>query len=219
MKNFPTLDWAAGKQAVEAIAPVISTRYWDRLGEAFTLLFLGQAAAAVLIALLWGLLISQFPKLINALVSIYTPKDNEGNDVFPILREGFTFPNLSKLVACILIDSIGASNELLPWFGEIVDVVWAPIAAIAVRRLFWGSNVVFFLEFVEEILPFTDFIPLATICWCVETFFSTSDAAKLLGIGDYRMRNMTNQRVDLSKLDIYADEFYVEKNQDKPSAN
>jgi hypothetical protein len=85
-----------------------------------------------------------------------------------------------------LIDFIGASNELLPGMGEVVDVVWAPVAAIILRRLFGGSNVVFFLEFSDEILPLTDFIPVATLCWLVETLFSSGEAAKFLSIGDYR---------------------------------
>lgn len=54
--------------------------------------------------------------------------------------------------------------------GEVTDVVWAPIAALGLRNLY-GSNVVFALEFVEEILPFTDFIPLATVCWVVDSFY------------------------------------------------
>jgi len=43
--------------------------------------------------------------------------------------------------------------------------------------------VVFALEFIEEILPFTDILPLATICWVVETYYGDSDIAKTLQIG------------------------------------
>lgn len=42
---------------------------------------------------------------------------------------------------------------------------------------------VFALEFIEEILPFTDILPLATICWVVETYYGDSDIAKTLQIG------------------------------------
>ena len=70
----------------------------------------------------------------------------------------------SKLLLCILIDIVGTSSELLPVLGEVTDVAWAPVAALGLRSLF-QSNTVFALEFAEEILPFTDVVPLATICW------------------------------------------------------
>jgi hypothetical protein len=38
----------------------------------------------------------------------------------------------------------------------------------------------------EEILPFTDVLPLATICWVVDTFLVDSELAKLLQLGIYR---------------------------------
>jgi hypothetical protein len=50
------------------------------------------------------------------------------------------------------------------------DVIWAPIAATALRSIYGGSNVIFALEFLEEILPFTDIIPIPTMCWAIESF-------------------------------------------------
>ena len=94
-------------------------------------------------------------------------------------------PDFRKLLICLLVDIIGTSSELLPILGELTDVVWAPIAALTLRSLFQGSNVVFALEFAEEFLPFTDVLPLATICWIVETFYGDSDFAKTLQIGRY----------------------------------
>ena len=64
-------------------------------------------------------------------------------------------PDIGKLILCIVIDVIGTSSELIPIAGELTDVAWAPIAAIALRSIY-GSNIIFALEFVEEILPFTD---------------------------------------------------------------
>ena len=88
-------------------------------------------------------------------------------------------------MTCIIIDVIGTSSELLPFIGEVTDVVYAPVAALALRSLFQGSNVVFALEFLEEFLPFTDILPLATICWIVQTYYGDSSIAKNLGIGVY----------------------------------
>ncbi len=94
-------------------------------------------------------------------------------------------PDVGKLLICLLVDIIGTSSELLPILGELTDVVWAPIAALTLRSLFQGSNIVFALEFAEEFLPFTDVLPLATICWIVETFYGDSEIAKTLQIGVY----------------------------------
>ena len=71
-------------------------------------------------------------------------------------------PDFGKLILSIAIDVIGSSSNLVPVLGEVTDVIWAPMAALALRSLY-GSNVVFALEFAEEILPFTDILPLATI--------------------------------------------------------
>lgn len=89
---------------------------------------------------------------------------------------------------------------MIPIIGEATDVLWAPIAAVLMRNLFYGSNVVLVLEFVEEVLPFTDILPLATLCWVLDTFFGESDAARALGLG-------SNRRVDLqdnAAIDVTA---------------
>ena len=77
------------------------------------------------------------------------------------------------------------------------------VIAYALRSLYGGSNVVFLLEFVEEILPFTDILPLATICWFIETFYYDSDIAKLLQIntGDVVSKD-DNSIVDVKSEDI-----------------
>jgi hypothetical protein len=72
-------------------------------------------------------------------------------------------PDVGKLLLCLVIDILGTSSELIPFVGELTDVAYAPLAAFALRYLFQGSNVIFALEFVEEILPFTDVLPLATL--------------------------------------------------------
>ena len=63
--------------------------------------------------------------------------------------------------------------------------------------MFNGSNVIFALEFLEEILPITDILPLATICWIVETFYGESNIARTLQIGMYNKNNMRNGAIDI----------------------
>lgn len=94
--------------------------------------------------------------------------------------------DIPKLFICLTIDTLGTSSEFIPFVGEITDLAYAPFASLLFKNyLFPGSNVVFALEFVEEILPFTDILPLATICWVVDTFFRDSDLAKLLQLGEF----------------------------------
>ena len=111
-------------------------------------------------------------------------------------------PDVPKLLLCLLIDILGTSSELLPIVGEFTDIAYAPIAALALRSLFQGSNVVFALEFAEEILPLTDILPLATICWVVETYFGDSDVARILQVGVYGPNYVevnTDTRYDVPK--------------------
>ncbi len=112
--------------------------------------------------------------------------------------------DLTKLLLCIVIDTLGSANEAVPLVGELVDVVYAPIAALLLRQLFNGSNVVFLLEFAEEILPFTDILPLATICWVVEAFFGNGNLAKALRIGAYAPAVEVESDFD-NKIDVKAD--------------
>lgn len=72
-------------------------------------------------------------------------------------------PDFKKLFICLAIDAIGSSSEIIPILGKSTDFLFAPIAGTILRSLFGGSNILFLLEFTEEILPFTDVLPLATI--------------------------------------------------------
>jgi len=72
-----------------------------------------------------------------------------------------------KLLAAILIDLIGMVSYILPGASELLDAIWAPMSAILVfilfnRKLSWAS-----FTFLEELLPFTDVVPSATIAWYV----------------------------------------------------
>jgi hypothetical protein len=75
-------------------------------------------------------------------------------------------PNLSY---CILLDIIGYASFALPMLGEFSDLVWAPVSGFLFYKLFggkmglWGGG----FSFLEEILPFTDFIPTFTIAWFI----------------------------------------------------
>ncbi|WP_431244834.1 hypothetical protein ACQ9BO_11660 [Flavobacterium sp. P21] len=78
-----------------------------------------------------------------------------------------------KLLLGLLLDGIGMISFTIPFIGEFGDVIWAPIAAFIMTRMYKGrvGKVASVLTFVEEILPFTDVIPSFTITWIYTYYF------------------------------------------------
>lgn len=67
----------------------------------------------------------------------------------------------------ILYDLIGMSTMAIPFVGPFLDMLWAPIAAKQMSKMYKGTEgkVASVLVFLEEILPFTDIIPTFTLMW------------------------------------------------------
>ena len=81
------------------------------------------------------------------------------------LKKKFNTEKQAKLIIAIGIDLLGYLSYLIPGIAEFADVAIAPISAILVyiffnKKLKWAG-----FTFFEEILPFTDVIPSATIAW------------------------------------------------------
>lgn len=70
-----------------------------------------------------------------------------------------------KLLFCIFMDLAGYASYSIPVFGEWLDVIWAPLSAYIFYRSFGGRTgaVGSFINLAEELLPFTDFIPVFTL--------------------------------------------------------
>ena len=68
------------------------------------------------------------------------------------------------LIFSILIDVVGCASYLIPGLAETTDLMLAPILAAAIYYVH-KTKVGAALGFVEEILPFTDIIPTASIIW------------------------------------------------------
>jgi len=75
-----------------------------------------------------------------------------------------------SLVFCIIMDAIGNLSYFLPGIGEFFDAVWAPISGFIFYLCFrgWNGAAGGLFNFIEEILPGTDFIPSFTIMWFVK---------------------------------------------------
>jgi len=86
-------------------------------------------------------------------------------------------PDIQKtttLLFCILMDLVGYATYSIPFLGEFGDLLWAPISAVIFYKTFGGWKGAFggIFNFVEELLPFTDFIPSFTIMWLLRSKFS-----------------------------------------------
>lgn len=71
------------------------------------------------------------------------------------------------LMLGILFDTIGMMSFSIPLIGEFSDVVWAPISGLLMVWMYKGNlgKIGGVFSFLEEILPFTDFIPTFTLSW------------------------------------------------------
>lgn len=75
-----------------------------------------------------------------------------------------------KFLICLLMDALGYVSLLFPVF----DLIWAPVSAFVLTRMFPGARgrVAAIVQFIEEILPWTDFVPTFTIMFVVSLFVS-----------------------------------------------
>ena len=76
----------------------------------------------------------------------------------------------TSLIFCVLMDIIGYATYTIPFLGEFGDIIWAPISALIFYKTFGGWKGAFggLFNFIEEALPFTDFIPSFTIMWFLQ---------------------------------------------------
>lgn len=75
-----------------------------------------------------------------------------------------------SLVFCILMDLIGYATYTVPVLGELGDLLWAPLSAMIFFVSFgsWKGALGGVFNFIEELLPGTDFIPSFTLMWFVQ---------------------------------------------------
>lgn len=73
----------------------------------------------------------------------------------------------TKLGVGILFDVIGSMSYIFPVIGEFTDIVWAPISAWLMTKMYSGKKgkVAAVISFIEEAIPGLDFIPSFTLMW------------------------------------------------------
>lgn len=87
---------------------------------------------------------------------------------------------LPNITLCIAMDLVGMFTYIIPWLGEFGDIVWAPISAFIFYKMFGGRMGMIggVLNFLEEVIPFTDVIPSFTIAWFIRKNEITATAYK-----------------------------------------
>ncbi len=72
-----------------------------------------------------------------------------------------------KLLLSVLLDGIGYVSFIIPGIGEFSDIVWAPVSAYIMTKMYKGKEgkIAGAVTFIEEAMPGLDVIPTFTIMW------------------------------------------------------
>lgn len=97
------------------------------------------------------------------------------------LAEAVRSSSMVLLLVCILVDFIGFMSYVLFMIGEVTDIWWAPMFGFFLQYMFC-SRVITSLGVLEELLPFTDFLPTATLAWCITHLQVLEFVQKYLGM-------------------------------------
>jgi len=83
------------------------------------------------------------------------------------LKSRIMNPKYKLLRKSIFFDFIGMLSYFIPIVGPFLDLIWAPIAASQMSKMYSGTKgkIASVLVFLEELSPGFDFIPTFTITW------------------------------------------------------
>jgi len=82
------------------------------------------------------------------------------------------------------MDCIGYLSYAIPGLAEFGDIAWAPVSGIIFFVTFggWKGSIGGIFNFVEELLPGTDFIPSFTIMWLLQNAVSKRETGEIINI-------------------------------------
>ncbi len=88
------------------------------------------------------------------------------------------------LLKSIVFDAVGMVTMFIPVIGPFLDIAWAPYAAKKMNEMYPGKKgkIASFIVFVEEILPWTDFVPTFTLMWIYTYVFSSKKTAQTIEV-------------------------------------
>ena len=81
--------------------------------------------------------------------------------------QAFEKQKKQRLLIGVLFDVLGIATYFIPALGEAGDLAWAPIAAATFFGMYRGLTGIIggSIVFIEELFPFTDFMPTFTLTW------------------------------------------------------
>ncbi len=84
------------------------------------------------------------------------------------------------LLLSLLFDALGFVSFIIPGIGEFSDIIWAPVSAWLMTKLYKGKigKIAAIITFVEEALPIADVIPTFTLMWLYTYVFKTKEKIK-----------------------------------------
>jgi hypothetical protein len=82
-----------------------------------------------------------------------------------------------KLILSLLFDGIGLLSYTVPFLGEGIDLIWAPISGLLLAYMYKGTvgKVAGIIGFIEELILMLDFIPTFTLTWLYTYVFNPED--------------------------------------------
>eukprot|EP00520_Triparma_pacifica_P015420 CAMPEP_0118667748 /NCGR_PEP_ID=MMETSP0785-20121206/19961_1 /TAXON_ID=91992 /ORGANISM="Bolidomonas pacifica, Strain CCMP 1866" /LENGTH=352 /DNA_ID=CAMNT_0006562241 /DNA_START=191 /DNA_END=1249 /DNA_ORIENTATION=- len=89
----------------------------------------------------------------------------------PVTLAEHTIPQdmTGKLITSLALDFMGSCSYLIPGAGEAFDLFWAPFQTVCIQAMYDKSNpYIKYVSFAEEIIPFTDALPTASLGWVKE---------------------------------------------------
>ena len=86
--------------------------------------------------------------------------------------------------ATAVLNAKPARLKAIPGIGEFSDVIWAPLAAWLMTRMYKGKigQAAGVVTFVEELVPGLDVVPTFTIMWIYTYVLSGKKAKKILDV-------------------------------------
>jgi hypothetical protein len=85
-----------------------------------------------------------------------------------------------KLLFSMFLDLLGNATYAVPGVGEFGDAVFAPASAVLVKMLY-DKNGIAGIAFAEEILPYTDVTPTATLAFFMENVMGNTWLTRCFG--------------------------------------
>ncbi len=91
---------------------------------------------------------------------------------------------IRNLFLGLALDGIGMLSFVIPGVGEFSDVIWAPLSAWIMTRMYKGKigQAAGLITFAEELMPGMDIIPTFTIMWLYTYVFSGKKGEKIIEV-------------------------------------